>query len=69
MRARGSNVAAYVRGRVGGLVVLLALVVGAATAVAALAAISASATPRKAVVAGAAALGFYALASRRRWDP
>ncbi|HEY4013084.1 MAG TPA: hypothetical protein VGM06_07085 [Polyangiaceae bacterium] len=61
VRARGASLGAYVRGRVGGLVVLLALVVGAATVVVALAAVSASATPKKAWVAGAAAL-VYALA-------
>jgi len=60
VRARGSGIGAYVRGRVGGLVFLLAAVVGAATVVTALAGISASATPKSAAVAGGAALVYAA---------
>jgi hypothetical protein len=61
VRARGVSVGAYVRGRVGGLVFLLAVLVGSATVVGALASISASAAPRKTAAAGVAAL-VYAVA-------
>ncbi len=61
VRARGSSVGAYVRGRVGGLVILLSVTVGGATLVSALAATSAASAPLAAVRSGASALA-YALA-------
>jgi hypothetical protein len=60
-RARGATVGAYVRGRVGGLVILLAVVVGGATLVAGLAATSVARPPLPAARATLGALA-YALA-------
>ena len=61
VRARGASVGAYVRGRVGGLVVVLAVAVGGATLVAGIAATSV-AHPAVAAARTSAAALVYALA-------
>jgi len=61
LRARGASLGGYVRGRVGGLVVVLAVAVGGATLVAGIAATSAARPWLPAVPASLAAL-VYALA-------
>jgi len=61
VRARGASVGGYVRGRVGGLVVVLAVAVGGATLVAGIAATSVAHPPLMAVRTSVAAI-VYALA-------
>lgn len=58
VHARGASIGAYVRGRVGGLVVVLAATLGAPTLVATLAATSAAAVPLASVRSGVAALAY-----------
>ena len=60
VRARGASVAGYVRGRVGGLVLVLAMAIGGAVLVASLAAISLARPTMPALRSSAAAL-VYAL--------
>ena len=60
-RARGLSLGAYVRGRVGGLVVVLAAAIGGATLVAGLAATAANGSPAAAARSSAGALA-YAIA-------
>jgi hypothetical protein len=61
VRTRGASVAAYVRGRVGGLVVVLAATLGGPTIIASMAATSAAASPGAVLRSGVAAL-IYTLA-------